>query len=286
MKFLILATFVAFSTPAIDKMIYGNDGRFEVDSFYVFSYREMARSVAGRVKKNITWKSGDKYHFEYLNLKMMGISPLMAFSSQPVLTDCTGFLVADDILVTAGHCVADQVDCLDSLWVFDFDTKVASKKVFKEVNTVGCKEIIKREVSDQEEYIDYAVIKLDRKVKDRKPLKFRTSGEVEKDSSVVMIGHPLGLPMKVTKGATVWITDFNWTFTSNLDAFGGNSGSPVINEQTGLVEGILVRGSEDFVELEDGTLTPNICHPTDEIEECTIGEEVTRIGKINLPSIL
>ncbi len=285
----ILLTLLILSSPfvnAMDKMIYGEDGRFEVDSFYVYPYRDQARAVAGRVKKNITWKKGDKYNFEYLNLEMMGLSKLMPFSNQATLTDCTGFLVADDILVTAGHCVTDQADCLDSLWVFDFNQKIASRRVFDVKNTVGCSEIIQRETSDEEEYIDYAVIRLDRKMTDRTPLKFRESGFIEKDTALVMIGHPLGLPMKVTKGASVWHTDMKWTFTANLDAFGGNSGSPVINVQTGLVEGILVRGGEDFSEREDGTLTPNICIDGSTNEYCTIGEEVTRILNLDLPTIL
>jgi V8-like Glu-specific endopeptidase len=35
-------------------------------------------------------------------------------------------------------------------------------------------------------------------------------------------------------------------FVTNLDTFEGNSGSPVIDAQTGLVEGILYEGKEDF----------------------------------------
>lgn len=37
-------------------------------------------------------------------------------------------------------------------------------------------------------------------------------------------------------------------FMASLDAFVGNSGSPVFNKETGLVEGILVEGAEDFKE--------------------------------------
>ncbi|EQC46570.1 serine protease [Bacteriovorax sp. Seq25_V] len=287
LTFLSLLFSANSKSIAMDKMIYGEDGRFEVDSFYVYPYREMAKAVAGRVKKNIIWKRGEKYNFEYLNLKMQGLSPLMPFTTQATLTDCTGFLVADDIMVTAGHCVVDQADCEDSLWIFDFDHKVASKKSFSEKNTVGCKEIInKQEVNNEEVYIDYAILRLTRKMTDRKPLKFREQGTVEKLSSLVMIGHPLGLPMKVTKGANVWHTDEEWVFTANLDAFGGNSGSPVINESTGLVEGILVRGGEDFTDTEDGLATANICAVNNTEEICTIGEEVTRITKLGLPELL
>ena len=36
-------------------------------------------------------------------------------------------------------------------------------------------------------------------------------------------------------------------FVANLDTYGGNSGSPIINAATGMLEGILVRGATDFV---------------------------------------
>ena len=36
-------------------------------------------------------------------------------------------------------------------------------------------------------------------------------------------------------------------FSANLDTYGGNSGSPVFNATDGTVEGILVRGNQDFV---------------------------------------
>ena len=36
-------------------------------------------------------------------------------------------------------------------------------------------------------------------------------------------------------------------FSANLDTYGGNSGSAVFNANTGVVEGILVRGATDYV---------------------------------------
>ncbi|MCX5789575.1 MAG: hypothetical protein NTX64_13880, partial [Elusimicrobia bacterium] len=32
----------------------------------------------------------------------------------------------------------------------------------------------------------------------------------------------------------------------DVDSYGGNSGSPVFNADTGLIEGVMVRGQEDF----------------------------------------
>lgn len=286
MKFVILMLFILSPfLSARESLLYGEDGRFEIDSFYAHQYKEMSRAVAGKVKRDRTWRSGDKFRFAFVNLEMSGVSSKVPFSRQALLIDCTGFLVAEDIMVTAGHCILDQNDCSSSQWLFDYTRKEASDKQFKISNTVGCKEIISRKFI-KEEGVDFAIIRLSRKIKDRTPLRFRTNGEIEKDTPVVMIGHPLGLPMKLTKGANVWHIDEDWTFSANLDAFGGNSGSPVINENTGLVEGILVRGGADFHDLENGKLMVNLCDERSDEDGCGYGEDVTRITKLNLSNIL
>ena len=61
-----------------------------------------------------------------------------------------------------------------------------------------------------------------------------------------MIGFPSGLPCKVAANAKVSQNTDTFVFTGNLDTYGGNSGSPVFNLTTHEVEGILVRGGEDF----------------------------------------
>ena len=56
------------------------------------------------------------------------------------------------------------------------------------------------------------------------------------------------LPRKYAGGQTSIVRENNNSdyFQANLDAYGGNSGSAVINAETHEVEGILVRGSYDF----------------------------------------
>ncbi len=47
-------------------------------------------------------------------------------------------------------------------------------------------------------------------------------------------------------------------FVANLDTYGGNSGSPVVDARTYVVEGILVRGEDDFVQ-NDGCYVSLVC---------------------------
>lgn len=70
-------------------------------------------------------------------------------------------------------------------------------------------------------------------------------------------------------------------FVANLDIYGGNSGSSVLNAATGRVEGILVRGEADFVH-NGGCYVSAVCPTTG----CR-GEDVTRTsvwrGKLEQP---
>ena len=185
------------------------------------------------------------YEYEVDNLEQrINACSTERFLDQPVLMSCTGFLVGKDLLVTAGHCMVNNFDCSGFKWVFDFQNDV--KKIPAD-NVYSCKKILAQEQVSIPilGVTDYALIKLDREVTTGKPLKFRTSGRIEKGTSVAVIGHPLGLPLKIADNARVRGV-FGKTFKANLDTYGGNSGSPVVDATTGLVEGILVHGADDL----------------------------------------
>jgi hypothetical protein len=120
---------------------------------------------------------------------------------------------------------------------------------------------------------DYTVIKLDRPVTGRLPLAIdRRNSGLTKDLSLFVIGHPNGIPLKIAGDAKVLkagenmnVTDYmgisqkwvdkGYSFLTNLDSFHGNSGSPVFNLNTLMVEGILVSGDEDYTQGADGRNT-------------------------------
>jgi hypothetical protein len=97
---------------------------------------------------------------------------------------------------------------------------------------------------------DYSIVRLDRAVTvpGALPLAIRRDGLVPLATTVGVIGYPSGLPKKIAFGATTRVTENTATgyFKANVDTYGGNSGSPVFNAGTGVVEGILVRGNTDF----------------------------------------
>jgi hypothetical protein len=137
--------------------------------------------------------------------------------------------------------------------------------------------------------VDYAVIKLDRPVVGRVPLKIRKAGLIANGQRLIVIGNPSGLPTKVTDGNVIR-TDHPSYFGTNLDTFHGNSGSAVINATTGEVEGILVRGKTDYVpSIRSNPLSCLVVNKCDiNGKNCTNGpslrdpdsEHVTRISLI------
>ncbi len=78
-------------------------------------------------------------------------------------------------------------------------------------------------------------------------MEIRRSGRVPDRTPLVMVGHPSGLPQKIAGGARVRDNSASSHFVANTDSYGGNSGSPIFNELTSEVEGILVRGVADYV---------------------------------------
>lgn len=197
-KSLIAASLVmvSFNAAAVMKVIYGKDNRVESRLYKDKEFRELAKSVAGRVSSYGLYDMGDYYEFPQRTLSTrMGVCSDQKFAQQYSVADCSGFLVGKDILVTAGHCIDSETDCSNYKWVFGYDDQT---NVFKKSNVYSCKSIIDQSAKyNLLGYAkDFAVIKLDRAVEGRAPLKFRTKGKIRKSADILVIGHPSGLPTK------------------------------------------------------------------------------------------
>jgi V8-like Glu-specific endopeptidase len=251
--FSLLGVCVLFS-PALyssDKgldVIYGDDNRVDVYSSRQPSFIDLSRSTAAMIHQNSLKKSsGGLVEVLGNSLKDRGICADERFSHQVTAANCSGFIVAENLLVTAGHCIRSEVDCQNYRWVFDYkvESEDQSRVSVDEENIFSCKKIISRSL-DNSTKDDYALIELDRVVSDRTPLNYRQSGSVSRGDELVVIGHPSGLPTKIADQAKVRSLKDIY-FVANLDTYGGNSGSAVINVKTLEVEGILVRGETDYV---------------------------------------
>ena len=228
-------------------VIYGADNRLEVHEEADASRRDLARSVVAIMPADalrtstpgISQVTGMKYG------QANNLCTTEKFYDQLAPAYCSGFLVADNIIATAGHCVQDPNFCDDAKFVFDFsmDAKDRDPNSIKSDDVYGCKRVIFEEIDGRG--ADYAFVELDRNVVGRTPVRFAPQAPKTGDS-VFVIGHPVGLPAKIAGGAKVRRNTPGY-FVANLDTYGGNSGSAVFVEGTNEVAGILVRGEQDFI---------------------------------------
>lgn len=255
------------------KVIYGKDDRLEIHDSPDQRHGKWSSAVAVQLSSSKIGPNGEIISDTIQDT--MSLCPTEEFSNQMNPGRCSGFLVGKNTLVTAGHCVEDQADCSNYKWAFGFKAGITS---LDESQIYSCTKIISQQLSSSTQ-ADFAVIELDRVVVNATPLTFRKEGNVSSGDPLTVMGHPSGLPMKVAAGAKVRSTTADWFFTANLDTFGGNSGSPVFNTDTGIVEGILVRGETDYTWSRDND--GNSCRVVFQCEddECR-GEDVTRITKV------
>jgi len=213
----------------------------------------------------------------------------------PLTTACTGFLIAPDVLVTAGHCMVTRGEvkndknayCDTFVFLFNYaygsDQKVTP---IKAEQLVGCKKIIYASNFSSTDLNtgktsfgkDIAYVQLDRAMP-FKPLKVaEKSVTVDKftPSTITMLGHPMGMPMVKTWGTAL---EHNGEYLrAVISSFPANSGSAVKNNENEVI-GLLVRGYPDsFVEQFDHKCSiHNRCDAN--AEKCTVDDPVEKIGE-------
>jgi hypothetical protein len=281
MKILFVFIFLTTSMStyaASDKVIYGVDNRrlmSELDSSADAQAIKYSSSVLAQIPNWRIKSMKENISVETRDLKYgLNICDGENFLDQPLVSSCTAFLVGADLIVTAGHCVKDKYDCKKQTWVLDYDsaadfTGPKGTITFPKDKTYSCRDLVNWSGNNN---LDYALIKLDREVVGRAPLKIRRDGKVASNESLMILGHPLGMPKMLTDNILVRDNSMTFVFKTNADTFSGNSGSPVFGVLSGMVEGILVRGDEDFeMDLDLGCQRMSRCGD----KECR-GESVQR----------
>ncbi|MDH4468129.1 MAG: serine protease [Bacteriovoracaceae bacterium] len=286
-KATVLVTFCAWNVSASfgqqlnskksPHVIYGEDNRKDLYEAQSEDLRNLAESTVALIENTSLSQqasgffkiSGSKYG------PSMGLCKTEKFYTQPAAAFCSGSLIAPNLIMTAGHCIKDVVDCKKAKFIFGFALEKADvvTTLIPPEDVAECKKIVSRSL-DESTQNDYAIIELKKPITHRKPLKLsKTNPSV--GTPLVVIGHPSGLPVKIADGANVRSANVGSPFfVGNLDTYGGNSGSAVFNQKTGLIEGILVRGENDF-ETRNGCQVSYVCTNND----CR-GEDVTKSSEV------
>lgn len=228
-----------------------------------------SKSVGMIVHKEQLWELTDSLYS--LDISSTLAKRLKVCSEEPYADQLsvgvgTAFIIGEDSMMTANHVFEEAIE--NYVVVFNYHTQNRKGAVNPVIPYADVYEIIT--LIDQNEVLDVASFRVGRKLS-APTLKCSAAKEIEENTLVYMIGHPSGLPMKVALNARVHNNSFPEYFYTTLDAFQGNSGSPVFSLTTNKVIGILVSGEQDFY-WTGSCNKSTLC----EIPYC-LGEKVIRI---------
>jgi hypothetical protein len=237
-------------------LIHGRDDRADVYAHPDHRLRELAkRSVVAIVDRDRIDDTdprdlrfdvptiGDKY----------GLCGGERFADDPAIAHCSGTLIADDLVLTASHCIAEY-SCDDYQFVFGlYRDGPASLNTITSDDVFSCAGIYQYEgVAVESITLDYVIVQLDRPATPRfKPVVMTNRLDaIPLDRRVAVVGFPWGMPAKIESSGVV--TDARADrldyFVTSSDIFTGNSGSGVFDAETLELVGVLTsytkRGSE------------------------------------------
>lgn len=170
------------------------------------------------------------------------------FALEPSFSRCTAFLIGDNLILTAGHCVNNQEECERRIWVLSQEVSGEEGEFIPSENLIKCEKLIDQKKNSASKN-DYALIQIKTSQSLPRPFKFSKSNpflENQRDKKFYILGHPSGLPLIDSGPAKIIDDTSEFIFFLDSDTFGGNSGSPVIDQESGDVFGILTNGDLDY----------------------------------------
>ncbi|MBM3383275.1 MAG: trypsin-like peptidase domain-containing protein [Betaproteobacteria bacterium] len=166
------------------------------------------------------------------------------FFEERVVGDCTGFLVSETQLVTAGHCISSHAECEQRKFVFNHHT--AGQELFATQDVYSCRRIIS---SLPKSKGDLVVVELDRPKTNPSGSRLFNVASVAstQHTELVTLGYPSGISLKSAPLEGRRHSRDTYSFRGRADVSGGSSGSPLFSPETGTLEGVVLGGENDFV---------------------------------------
>jgi Trypsin-like peptidase domain/FG-GAP-like repeat len=263
------------------QVVYGVDDRRDVYAHTNATLRARARqaTVALMSPQMINSSNPSNFTFNALSLQQgLSLCNDQRFLADPMAARCSGTLIDDDLVLTAGHCITTSQQCSDTRFVFRFYRPGAGAMAsIVAADVFSCASLVVRQFGTVDgRHLDYAVVRLDRSAAPRfLPAPVRSgNAAMTIGQGVSVIGTGSGIPFKIDSGGVVrdgraTVLDY---FVANTDTFAGNSGSGVYENGSFDLVGVLVGGEDDYV-WSGGCRVVNVCPATG----CR-GEDIAYVG--------
>jgi V8-like Glu-specific endopeptidase len=276
------------------KPIYGNDDRMDWGKIFDRKVKAAAAASVALIDRiAFAEEESGKLRLRAFTLEELGkLCPNQRFLKQYSSAFCSGILVGEDLVATAGHCIAEVAPTkgarrLSNIqFVFGYTANSQQdpgRALFDKREVFAARELVGGKNQGDE---DWALVRLDRPVpkETAAPVKKIRKTRIEDGAPIFVVGYPIGLPLKYAPDAAVRSNESAIYFTANLDTFEGNSGSGVFSAVTQELVGILTGGADDYHEVyhrsQGGKCREAYLCGRD---GCS-GETVTRIELIEFPS--
>ncbi len=237
---------------ALRANVYLPDDRIPYHQITDPAVRSLAETSVAFVRRtNIRALPDGRYELVGRTLtQIFRMCPDAVFADEPLMVNCSGALVKDDLVLTAGHCITPLSfpsgnPFTDFVAVFGYRQPLpgVTTTILPAEDVHELAGLAFHAFSGGSEGLDLALVRLKRP-STRPIAAVRRTRELPVGTPLFILGYPLGVPLKYVDGSG--ITSYNHddrAFRHELDTFSVNSGSPVFNTETGEIVGVHVRGT-------------------------------------------
>ena len=257
-------------------IVYGTDGRQDEEDVSNSGWKNYGKSDVMLVfnsQLSYSWWWGGYYVAYGTQSQSYGtnvgcVNPF-PFYNQKRYGFCSGTLIGDRYISTAGHCVcqmnvqyASQCDVSEISVIFGATKSDASDHFFDEDQVFALDSVVAAAYTYKSGMSkDFAIVRLKEAVPTNiaTPIPVRLTTRAILGERALLIGHPYGLPRKYDEAFVNYVHENECAFyvwNGPFDSFGGNSGSGVISTDTGELIGVLIEGGTDFF---DTTVNGETC---------------------------
>jgi len=192
-------------------VVYGDDEREEVFTTQDPALQTLAkRSIVALIPtRNLNVQTPDTPQLDAPLLgDTLNLCDDQRFLQQPAASQCTGTLIDDDLVLTAGHCIPDLSACRQFRFVFDYTRSANSNMpALTDDMIFHCRALIIRRLDlggpgADGLNLDLAIVQIDRPATPTfQPVSVHQATEtLMLNDPLTAIGTPLGVPFKIDQG--------------------------------------------------------------------------------------